>query len=187
MSEEAEELKFEVLERIEDAYRLPISIQIFLLLIAEMILFGILYGLHIALPEALIVFLLGTAIMYPIIIKVRNFLSELIAVVIYGCLMSSVGYYLFYKVHTGGLTKEFWMLVIFVLVFGVELFHHMYEKAKTLRTTSVYIVDIILTVIFFAASFMFLRTINVNMVWSALVSVAVALLYAYAIFPEKPY
>jgi len=187
MGEEAEELKFEVLERIEDAYRFPVSIQLFLLFIAEMILFGVLYGLRVPLPEALIVFLLGTAILYPILIKVRNFLSELVAAVIYGCMMASVAYYLFYVVYKGLLTKEFWMLVILILVFGVELFHHMYEKAKTLRTVPIYTADIILSIVFAFSVFMFLQAINVDIIWSILIAIATTVLYAYAIFPEKPY
>ena len=186
MGEEAEELKFELLERIEDAYRLPFSIQAFIFAIIEIVLFSFLYYFGIPLLQAFLTFLLVTAIIYPVVIKVRNPASELIGVILYGCLIAAVAAYLILNVEAMN-TVEFWMIVIFLLVFGVELFHHMYEKARTLRTKPVIITDIILSAFFAFSVFMLLSLIIEALVWKILITTGATILYAYAIFPEKPY
>ena len=191
MGEEAEELKFELLERLEDAYRLPVSAQVLFFAIAEILLFSVLYYFReqIQVLEATIIFLLGTALIYPITIKVRNFYTELLAAFIYGSFMAGFTYYLIYTLVEKPDIKNpsLWMLLVFVLVFGTELFHHIHEKARTLRTRPIILADIILTAIFCFSIFMLLWTWEVSTVWSIIIAIFSGMIYAYAILPEKPY
>lgn len=191
MGEEAEELKFELLERLEDAYRLPISAQILFFAVAEIVLFSVLYYFReqIQILEATIIFLLGTALIYPITIKVRNFYTELLASFIYGSFMAGFTYYLIYTLVEKPDIKNpsLWMLLVFVLVFGTELFHHIHEKARTLRTRPIILADIILTAIFCFSIFMLLWTWEVSTIWSIIIAIFSGMIYAYAILPEKPY
>ena len=137
------------------------------------------------------IFLLATALVYPMAIKVRNFFTELIASFIYGSFIASFVYYLYSQlvvVEGGADNPNLWMLVIFVLVVGVEMLHHMHEKVRTLRTKPIILVDVVLSVIFGIAMFMFLYTAEVMRTVGCIVaSFLVGLLYAYAILPEKPY
>ena len=191
MGEEAEELKFELLERLEDAYRPPISAQILFFAVAEIVLFSVLYYFkeQIQILEATVIFLLGTALIYPVVIKVRNFYTELLAAFIYGSFMAGFTYYLVYTLVEKPDIKNpaLWMLLVFVLVFGTELFHHIYEKARTLRTRPIILADIILTAIFCFSIFMLLWTWEVSTVWSIIIAIFSGMIYAYAILPEKPY
>jgi len=185
MGAEKEEVQFELLERIEDAYRLPTSFQMTLFMILEIIIISILYALHVALDVAVIVFLLATSFLYPYAIKVRTLLTELAGMVIFGCTIAAVVYYLVVNVEIGG--SDFWMLVIFVLVFGVELLHHIYEKAKTIKSPTMIVADLVLTVVFALALWMFLSGIGFDPVWTIILTALLSGLYFYAIFPEKPY
>jgi len=191
VGEEAEELKFELLERLEDAYRLPVSAQVLFFAIAEILLFSVLYYFReqIQVLEATIIFLLGTALIYPITIKVRNFYTELLAAFIYGSFMAGFTYYLIYTLVEKPDIKNpsLWMLLVFVLVFGTELFHHIHEKARTLRTRPIILADIILTAIFCFSIFMLLWTWEVSTIWSIIIAIFSGMIYAYAILPEKPY
>jgi len=187
MGGETEELKFELLEAIEDAYRMPKSVQIFLFVMLEIIMFAVLYHLQVILqPYGFVAFLLFTGLIYPMVIKVRNFITEMIAVVLYGAIIFSVGWYVWEMAQTAK-PEEIWMIVIFLLVFGVELFHHMYEKARTVKTPSIIIADLVLAGIFAFATFMLLQAIKIDIVWSILVTIGATVIYAYAILPEKPY
>ncbi len=189
MGEEKEELAFELLERIEDAYRLPTQMQVALFLGVEFILIIIFYYVPLSLSAKVVGFLLATSLIYPYAIKVRNFPTELLAVILFGCTIAAFVYYLAESAYVGWEalnTPEFWILVIFVLVFSVELFHHMYEKARTVRSRSIIIVDLILTIVFAFASWMFLSKILSSM-WAIMSTLILTLLYFYAIFPEKPF
>lgn len=185
MSSEHEEIRFELLERIEDAYRLPTSFQAALFVILEVIIISILYALKVPLELSVIIFLLVTAFMYPYVIKTKTFLTEMIGIVIFGSTIAAVLYYLTKGVKIG--EPNFWALVIFILVFGVELLHHVHEKAKTIKSPSIIVADIILTVIFAFAMWMFLYGIGFDQVWAIMITLVSSLLYFYAIFPEKPY
>jgi len=189
MSEEVEELKFELREHLEDAYRPPVSAQALFFILAEIALFSAIYYLKIQMPEALVIYLLGTALVYPVTIKVRNFFSELLASFIYGSFMAGFTYYLIYTMIRNPEVKNpaLWMLVMFVLVFGIELYHHINEKARTLRTRPIILIDLILSVLFGFSMFMLFWAWNVSTIWSIIMAFLGAILYAYAILPEKPY
>lgn len=185
MSSEKEEIRFELLERIEDAYRLPTSFQVTLFVILEVVIISILYALKVPLEFSVIIFLLATAFIYPYVIKTKTLITEMVGVVIFGSTIAAVLYYLAKGVKIGD--PNFWVLVIFILVFGVELLHHIHEKAKTIKSPAIIAVDIVLTVIFAFAMWMFLYRLGFDPVWTIILTVLLSVFYFYAIFPEKPY
>jgi len=187
MSEE--EVMFEIRENLEDAYRLTSYAQIVLFALAEFLLVLGIYYLRIGLPEAYIVWILATTMIYPVVIKIRNFVSELIAITLYGAAISITAAYLIDKfVIEKTVGVNLWIVVIFLLILGVELFHHVYEKARAVKTKTMIIVDLVLTLIFAYAAWNLMQIlIPGNFFWEILTTVMLSVAYFVAIFPEKPF
>ncbi len=187
MSEE--EIVFEIRENLEDAYRLSPYAQTVLFALAEFLLILGIYYLRIGFPEAYIVWILATTMIYPMVIKVRNFVTEMIAIVLYGAAISVTAIYLVDKfVIEKTAEANLWVIVIFLLILGVELFHHVYEKARTVRTKTIIIADLILTAIFAYVTWNLMQIfIPGDLFWALLGTGALSIAYFVAIFPEKPF
>ncbi|MCR8433415.1 MAG: hypothetical protein NDP13_06080 [Crenarchaeota archaeon] len=186
-----EEAIFELRESLEHAYRLTPLTQIAVFILFELALIaGILY-LNVGLPEAYIAGILITALLYPTIIKIRNFVSELIAFVLFGAALSAVACYLINKfVLTGaGLNVlNLWLVVVFLLILGIQMFHYTYEKARSVKTKPMIIVNSILTVIFAYAVWNILTAIiQAGLAIMILITALLSIAYFIAILPEKPF
>lgn len=191
---EGEELKFELRERLEDAYRLHPNAQIALYIFLELVVLVALYVLEVPLVEGFIIFLFVTTALYPIVIKIRNIYSETLGIALYGATISALGLYIVdmvLKIMAGGETRtaeiNALMATVFLLVFGIELFHHVYEKARVLRVKWVYIVDVILSVIFAYIVYRLLSLWGFDFPITLLLTGVATLFYFVAIKPETPF
>ena len=112
----------------------------------------------------------------------------MIASILYGATILGFFAYLLITLGYEEVTvPEIAALGIFILVFGVELLHHLHERTKMVKTTGVIIFNTIMTILFAIAVFFFINPLLADIVLKLLITLLGAGLYFVAIYPEKPF
>lgn len=182
---------FELRESLEEAYRPSPYAQLALFISLEVILLLGIWALKLSFPESYVVFLFITALLYSTIVRVRTMISELITMILFGAAISTTAFYLIYTFvlkPTGVNLLNLWLVIVFLLVLGLQTFHYVFEKARTVKTKSTLIFNAILTTIFAFAVWNILNAIvHASQTIVLLATIVISIAYFAAIFPEKPF
>ena len=184
MSAEIEEFKFEIMEDLTRPYRFSPKAQVaYFILIVLGVILGVSYlPLSLELKIASVIFV--TALIYPFIIKVVNVIVESVGMALYAGAMFALVYLLINYLTLNNI-RNVALLVIFLEVIGIEMLHHIMERFRIERGGKTYLITGILSVIFFIASlYVFLP---IGILYAALLSAVLTIVFVYAILPERPF
>lgn len=175
------EVEFEISDKLEDAYRLSPTMQIFLYLLLLLIVGYVLIYVEIPLEARIGVFIVVAALTFPIIIKKRNVYLNAISLGLYGSAMASIIYLTL--INMASLDEySIALYLLFILIIGVELLHHM-GAGLVERTKKSHIAVVVLSVFFFILAYIFLS--YYNPIVSFFGALALTFIFAYAILPEE--
>lgn len=189
------ESKFEeeVQEQIEQPYKIPLSIQLFLMLFTCLITIAVLYKVAIPLAHSLLVktsiFMFVLAFIYPIFIHIENRISYTIAFALFGGAFTSMILLTLTFLELGN-RRNGLLTIAFLAIVGVELLHHTTSIFRTRKSKMIFIFDGVLASFFFVIIFLFFwKGFRGTLPWidSILIGVGLAILYFYAILPEKEF
>lgn len=184
---EAEELRFELLEEIESAYRPPVTVQLVLYSIILIVTTVVLLFSPFSFDLKILAFLFVATYFYPLIVKLRGKIAGSIAIGLFASTISVLFYYLITKIQEFTI-GNIAMLIIIMEILGVELLHHVSERLKFGRNKILWIADAILTAIFFGAMYEFLAFFfKLDIFLTLLIDAALSLLFFIAVIPEKPF
>ena len=193
-----EEQKLKMQADIERWYRPYPALQIFFFTMVMLFISIFLYYIEqtIVIPlEIIITFWFGAAsFFYPFFIKIRRRSAMILGWVLYGITLFG-GVYLGYKYLSVSIERirEFVLFIAVVEVIGIELLHHIVSELKHYRSSKVIMADVILSIIFGVCMFIFFYGIPgvvsgiLDLFWSIIVTIVLVILFAYAIFPERPF
>ena len=193
-----EQQKLKMQADIERWYRPYPALQIFFFTIVMLLISIFLYYIQqiIVLPmEIIIISWFGAAsFFYPFFIKMRRRSTAIVGWILYGITLFG-GVYLGYEYLSISVERirEFVLFLAIVEVIGIELLHHIVSELKHYRSSKVIIADVILSIIFGAFMFIFLYGIPgiapgiLDLFWSVIITIVLVILFAYAIFPERPF
>lgn len=189
------ESKFEeeVQEQIEQPYKIPLSIQLFLMLFTCLITIAVLYKVRIPLKPTLLVkssiFMFVIAFLYPILIHIENRISYTLAFALFGGAFVSMILlaitFLNLRQRSNGL-----LTIAFLAIIGIELLHHTTSIFRTRKSKMIFIFDGVLASFFFVIIFLlFWDGFAGTLPWidSILIGIGLAILYFYAILPEREF
>ena len=189
----SEEFMPEILAEVEAGYRLRPATQVGLMLILSLLGLWLIYLAkeHYNLPIEVCV-IAGTiylALLYPLVIKIRNRLTVSISFGLYGAAMAAIAYWLVTKaiLAPGGLSMEAVALyVIFLEIIAMELFHHLCEEHVFYeRDWRSYLLTLLLSIGFFACLYVFLSAYALGFT-SIVIAAVLTMMFAWAVLPEKP-
>ena len=191
----AEEYMPLVVGRLEEAYRFRPATQIGLFIILAALGLWLVnegakrYGL--SLDTVIIVMTIYLALLYPLIIKMRNRASIAVSFGLFGAALASIIYWLLkHMMPVASLRVEALALyVIFLEIVGMELFHHLCEEYVFYeRDWRSYLLVGLLSAVFFACLWFFLGPSGCGLEPSltVLISVVLTMMFAWAVLPEKP-
>ena len=189
----SEEFMPEILAEVEAGYRLRPATQVGLMLILSLLGLWLIYLAReyygLPLDVCIIAATVYLALLYPLIIKIKNRFTIALSFAFYGAAMAAIIYWLVR--HTllapGGLSLEAMALyVIFLEIIAMELFHHLCEEYVFYeRDWRSYLLTAVLSAGFFACLYVFLSAYALG--FTAIVIAAVlTMMYAWAVLPEKP-
>ena len=180
-----EELRFELLEDLTTSYRLSVRAQLFLytiLMLATILLVA--YVPNIPLIVGISTILVTATILYPYIIKINNIYSFSLQISLYAGSLFSIFYLVYSYVQPDNL-RTLSLILLFLEVMSIELLHHVYERLKLVKTKGTYVFTAIASIIFFVLLVEILFPIG--LVLSVIFSAILTIIFAYAIFPERPF
>lgn len=182
---EAEEFRFEIMEDLTKSYRLSVKAQVIIFIF---IMLGIIVGVYniafLAIELKIGAIVILAALIYPFIIKSVSNLSESIAMALYFGAMFSLTY-LVLKFYTGQNIRDAALIFLFLEIMGIEMLHHLLERFRVEKNSKSYLLVAILSVPFFVALFYVLQPIG--MFYAIIASIAITIVFAYAIMPERPF
>lgn len=184
------EFKEQITEEMEEQYRFPISIQIFIQFLVALASISILYLVNTTLIVKVSAFICILAVTFPVFIHVRNQITQTIAFALFGGAFTSIILlsvnFLIVESFGGGL-----LTLAFLGIIGVELLHHTTKVFRVQKTTGIYIFDAILAVAFFIDMFLFFWEGVFNgpfpLIPSFLITCILTLIFFYAILPEQEF
>jgi len=190
----AEEFAPEVLAEIEAGYRLRPATQVGLMLVLVVLGIWLIQQAQLPLGTAIIVSTIYVALLYPLIIKIKNRLTIALSFGLYGAALTAILYWLVASYFLPALTGSQAMLsveaialyVIFLEIVGMELFHHLCEEYVFYeRDWRSYLLTAILSAGFFACLYVFLSAYALGFT-AILISAVLTMMFAWAVLPEKP-
>ncbi|HDI01405.1 MAG TPA: hypothetical protein ENF78_03150 [Candidatus Bathyarchaeota archaeon] len=193
MASVSEELMPEVMAEIEAGYRLRPATQVGLMLILTLLGLWLIYLAReyydVPLEVCIIAGTIYLALLYPLIIKIRNRFTIALSFGFFGAAIAAIAYWLVTNVvlMPGGLSIEAIALyVVFLEIIVMELFHHLCEEYVFYeRDWRSYLLTAVLSAGFFACLYVFLSAYALG--FTAIVIAAVlTMMFAWAILPEKP-
>lgn len=188
------EFKESVEQEIEEAYRIALPVQLFLMIFSAVISIYILTIVKI--PESPLqvktsIFIVVIAFLWPYLIHVKNRLVDIIGMSLYGGALFSLTtlVLLFIDVHQ---PRNAVLIIPFMETLGIELFHHIAEKMRKRKSIELYAIDFILSAVFFASIFLFFWNgpyFGGSLSWisSSLIAIVLSTLFFYAILPEREF
>ena len=189
----AEEYMPMVVGRLEEAYRFRPATQVGLFLIMACLgLWLIDKGMKrfgIPLDVAIVIAAIYLALLYPLIIKVRNRFTIAASFGFFGAALASIIYWLVFHAPLVARLEAVALYAMFLEIVGMELFHHLCEEFVFYeRDWRSYLVVSILSAGFFACLWCFLGPLGCGLdTWlTVLISAILTMMFAWAVLPEKP-
>ncbi|MHA1617135.1 MAG: hypothetical protein ACTSX9_07515 [Candidatus Njordarchaeales archaeon] len=183
----SEDVEFIISEELEETYRPSRPIQVLIYVILTLIISLVMYQLVINemldIELAVTTLLFSLAFLFPIIIKFRTTLIEVIKYGLFGATILSIVYLLVTRVTISSI-YDLSLLVIFSEVLFIELLHHISWRFRARRSKTLLVLDAVLAAIFFVSVFMFLQFLG--LVIGGILSLFITIVFFYAILPERP-
>ncbi len=193
MSEQ--EMEIFVEKEVEEGYRLRTSTQVGLMLILGVLGIWLIYeGFRHFIPpfnelDTIVAFsTIYIALIYPLIIKIRNRLTIALSFGLFGAAIASVVYWLVTHVQLSTEPVAIALYVMFLEIVAMELFHHLCEEYVFYeRDWRSYLVVGIFSAGFFACMWVLLGPLGYGLGSLAIVlAVLFTMMFAWAVLPEKP-
>jgi len=189
----AEEYMPMVVGRLEEAYRFRPTTQVGLFLVLACLgLWLINQGverLGISLDVAIVITTIYLALLYPLIIKVRNRFTIAVSFGFFGAALASIIYWLIFHAPLTMRLEAVALYIMFMEIVGMELFHHLCEEFVFYkRDWRSYLIVGLLSAGFFACLWCFLGPLGCGLnVWlTVLISAVLTIMFALAVLPERP-
>ncbi len=189
-----EEYRTLVVGRLEEAYRFRPATQVGLFIILAALGFFLVSEavtnpkIGLSLDSAVVVMTVYLALLYPLVIKIRNRVAISASFGFFGAAMAAIIYWLLG--HMTSLTVQALALyAMFLEIVGMELFHHLCEEFVFYeRDWRSYTLVGLLSAGFFACLWFFLGPsgCGLSIHFTLLVSVVLTMMFAWAVLPEKP-
>jgi len=179
-----EEIKVEIMEDLTAPYRLSIKAQLSIFSLLMIATVAVAYSVTAPLDIKIAGVLFIAAYFYPIIIKIYNNISESIGMALYGASMFTFVWLIIKYIGLNNMQNTA-LLIIFIEVLGIEMFHHIVERFRIVRSKKMYLMTAILSVIFFIALLTVL--LPLGPIPATLITITVTIVFAYAILPERPF
>ncbi|MGQ4832750.1 MAG: hypothetical protein ACP6IS_02480 [Candidatus Asgardarchaeia archaeon] len=173
----------EILDRLEDQYRFKPSTQILLTIIFVLIgYFALEFSpLPMSIETKVYVFVIYLALVFPVIIKVKNRYTYSIAMGLYGAASIIIIIWTYESVFVAN-QPVIGLYVAALEIIVVELLHHIGVEVVP-RGKNGWAIGVTLTIIFFIAISTFLLYYGIQFL--ILVGVPLSLIFLYAILPER--
>ena len=181
---EREEFKFEILEDLTKPYRLSTKAQVLLYIISLLTTDLVAYLTPISLEIKIAGIIFVAALLYPYIIKVVNTLTESIGIALYAGSVFVIAYLIIKYIGFPNIRTTA-LLVIFLEVLSIEMFHHIAERFRIEKTKVSYVITVVLSVIFLIALYIVLSPLGV--IVGGVITAIITVIFGYAILPERPF
>ena len=189
----SEELTPEVIAEIEAGYRLRPATQVSLFIVLALLGIWLITRVELPLDLQIVVATIYVALLYPLIMKMRNRITIAISFGLYGAALAAILYWLITKhvmpllaAGQGIPLEALALYVIFMEIIGMELFHHLCEEFVFYeRDWRSYLLVTVLSVIFFACLYVFLSAYALGFTALA-IAAFLTIMFAWAVLPEKP-
>ncbi|MHA1609485.1 MAG: hypothetical protein ACTSUJ_05700 [Candidatus Njordarchaeales archaeon] len=182
-----EETEFVISEELEEMYRPSKFIQIMLyaivILLSALLIYQLTVEGYLEAQVAILIFLYIATLLFPIIIKFRSLIISVIRFGFFGATFLSTVYFVLITFPMATLS-DVALLIIFLEVLFIELLHHISPRFRARRGKRIFILDGILTAIFFGATFIFLSFLGI--IVGGVLSLLLSIVFFYAILPERP-
>ena len=181
-----EELSAEVMMELEAAYRFRPATQVGLMLILLVVGIWLITQAGLSPEDTVIVSVIYTALLYPLIIKIKNRLTIALSFGLFGAAIASIIYWLVMNMPAAVSLEAIALYVMFMEIVIMELFHHLCEEYVFYkRDWRSYLLVGILSAAFFACAYIFLDACALGSL-SVVIAVLLTMMFAWAVLPEKP-
>ena len=193
MSEQ--EMEIFVEKEIEEGYRLRTPTQVGVMLILSVLGVWLIYeGFRHFIPpfnelDTIVAFsTLYIALIYPLIIKVRNRFTIALSFGLFGAAIVSIVYWLITHIQLSTDPVAIALYVMFLEIVAMEFFHHLCEEYVFYeRDWRSYLIVAIFSAGFFACMWVLLGPLGYGLGSLAIVlAVIFTMMFAWAVLPEKP-
>ncbi len=173
----------EILDRLEDQYRFKPSTQVILTVIFILIgYFALEYSpLYMSLETRIYVFVIYLALVFPVIIKVKNRYTYAIAMGLYGAASAIIIIWTYETIFVAS-QPVIGLYIATLEIIIIELLHHIGVEVVPPGRNS-WLIGVTLSIIFFISLSAFL--IYYGIPYLILLGVPLSLLFLYAILPER--
>lgn len=186
------EFKDRVEAELKEPYRLPVSVQLFLLVFVSLITIGLLYRMSVPSPELLIkssIYLCVLSLVYPLFIHIDSRITQVLSFAFFGAGFFSI---VFLTLRFMSISLRGALLSLaFLEIIGIQLLHHTTRIFRVRKSKEIYALDTILSGFFFSFMFLFFwkgyEGGPLDWFVSALLSIGLTMIFFYAIMPEREF